>query len=146
MCSGIPVKGVVVDEGEQETTNRRIAELTAKQVVASVTRKAIDVPHISEVAGAVLSKLGGATGFADKFVNTVNGILEENPNSRLALTALTEVSKLVRESTVMRETAPDVRNISDKDLEDELTRFMQAKLADGSVQLAVSEQQDNGAG
>lgn len=132
ICSATPTRGE-----EKQLLKKRVAVLAAKQMLAALTRKQIDVPHTSELAAAVVQKIGGLDVLAERYVEVVNAILEEDPSSRKSLSAVEGLAKMIRDSTVMRETAPDVHNLSDEDLEQELQILFQQTLARGDIVLEV---------
>ena len=102
-----------------------------------MTRNAINVPHTSELAAAVMKRFGGIEKFADKYFEVVDAILEKDPSTRLALSAVDGVAKMIRDSTVMRETAPDVNNLSDEELELEFQRMIEQKLESQKIVLEL---------
>jgi hypothetical protein len=136
LCSGKPDS-----EDDRAVTKRKVARLAARQVLASLTRSQIDVPHTSELAAAVVERIGGVDKLADKYMEVVNAILEKDPSTRLALSAVDGIAKMIRDSTVMRETAPDVNNLSDDELEQEISTLLEQRLGSGDIVLEI-EQQD----
>ena len=134
---GPPVKRSAPNE---EQHKKRVANLVCRQVMSSLTRNAIDVPHTSELAAAVMKRFGGIEKFADKYFAVVDAILERDPSTRLALSAVDGVAKMIRDSTVMRETAPDVKNLSDEELETEFQRMIEQKLMSGDIVLELQSE------
>ncbi len=80
----------------------------------------IDVPHISELAGHLIKKLGGVEQLAELWVTTINAIQDQKPASKLALESLLSVARLVETSTAYRESAPDMAAMTDADIQEEL--------------------------
>lgn len=121
--------------GEATNIREKATKLAAKQVMANLTRDSIDVPHTSELAAAMIKRFHGLDGFADAYFEVVSRIISEDPGSRLALKAMENMSKLIKESTIMRDTAPDVKSVSDEELEIELRRIIEKGVIDGRIDL-----------
>jgi hypothetical protein len=89
------------------------------------------------LAAAVVDKMGGVDKLAERYVEVVNSILKEDPATRLALNAVEGVARLVRDSTIMRETAPDVNNVSTEELEKELQALINRSIDKGDIRLEI---------
>jgi hypothetical protein len=118
-------------EGE-EARARKAAEREAglRGLVQQVRATKLDVPHISEYLEAVLQKLGGVQVLASMHVDQIEMLLELRPGSAGAVKALTDISKLILASTEHRQSAPDLAQITDDQLNELLVQQLAGRLAE----------------
>jgi hypothetical protein len=114
---------------EQRTEKEKQAKDAAiRKLVSAAKGNEIDVPHISEVAGAVVKKLGGLEVFAQAFADDIGRIrqlvYEGKQTPRVLLDADRAVFNLIVASTEHRSTAPDVEQMSIEELQLEVALIM----------------------
>ena len=134
-CLPVTLHRPIPDEPVSDAKKRHVAKSAAKQVLSTLTRDAIDVPHTSQLAEKIIEGLGGLDGYTAMYVQLIEKIMEESPGSRLALEAMKSVQKLLRDSTILRDTAPDVENVSDEQLQDALEQLVLRKMNQGKLSL-----------
>lgn len=105
-----------------------------KQLVRGQTVEHIEVPHTSELASLVVENLGGAAGFARMISDSTKAAYDLNPAGKQAYEWAKLSVNLVIRSTEQRETAPDVAQMNEEELNTELTSMI-AKLLDNNPDL-----------
>jgi hypothetical protein len=117
---------------KEEGIERAIGEFSA-----SLRGTKIDVPHISEVAAVVIKKLGGLEKFSDIWVENFNKVTTDSKGKKVALDAISAISKLIQISTEHRQTAPDLASMTDEELDRESRRMMFAQIQESPELLAA---------
>lgn len=91
-----------------------------KQLVSGKVVEQIEVPHTSELASHVVKGFGGVEGLAEMYVNAAKASYAENPTSKVTLEWMKVTKDLVVKSTEQRESAPDVAQMDEDELNNEL--------------------------
>ena len=133
-CSSCLVADRVKDARREERTSTA-AVLAAKQLLAGVKRRKIDVPHTSELAEALDIRWGGVKAFADSLYEDLQFTIKNSPGTRLSMDAHKVYIDLIKVSTEHRETAPDVGNVTDAELEDEVITILHQAITKGHINL-----------
>lgn len=126
------------ETARKRAANQRKAELAnlaAKQIMASVTRKQVNVPHLCEIAESIAKEFGGVDAFCKSWYYSISCALQSDPGSQRVIRAHEAIAKLIGESTKLRDTSPDVQNLSDEDLETELSSLLTEKILSGKIDL-----------
>lgn len=84
----------------------------------------IEVPHTSEMASAIVKNLGGLEGLAQMYTDAMQASYASDPTSKVTLEYFKLTAGIITKSTDQRETAPDVAQMSDEDLNVELTAMI----------------------
>lgn len=107
-----------------------ITTVTAKRT-PKPRRKRIEAPHISELCEVMIAKFGGVETFCKDWHEQIQEAIDKAPGSQKVLDAYGRIANLVEASTKMRLTAPDVFDMSDEELEEEIqfqvVKVMQSK-------------------
>lgn len=74
------------------------------------------VPHLMELYAEMTHTIGGARAWAEMWYRQLQQAMLRNPGSKTVLDALKWYAELSQAALTMRDTAPDVANLSDKDL------------------------------
>lgn len=98
-------------------------ELVKKLVTGRATPQ-IEVPHTSELAAELVKNLDGLSGLGKMATDAMKAAYAFDPTSKVSLEWMKLVSGLVVKSTDQRETAPDVPNMSEEELNNELTAMI----------------------
>lgn len=105
-----------------------------KQLVSGKAVQEIEVPHTSELASHIVKGFGGVEGLAEMFVTAARASYDTNPTSKVTLEWMKVTKDLVVKSTEQRESAPDVANLDEEELNNEL-HVMIGRLLDKNPQL-----------
>ena len=89
----------------------------------------VEAPHVAEYTQKLIEKFGSLDKIVDMHHSVVNALVKDNPGSKTAIDAVNGLVKLMELSTKYRDSAPDVDDLDDKDIEEELSRLMLARLA-----------------
>lgn len=95
-----------------------------KLVVAELQGTKINVPHISELAAEMIRQLGGLEQFCILWKHHIECIMVSDPSSNRLTTNLKAIAHMISESTKERLTAPDVNQLTEADMEAELSRLV----------------------
>lgn len=106
--------------GKKRAKSRQAVNGLVKQLKTA----RIEVPHISELASGIIQRFGGLDRFCERWLMQIETTLALNPASRAAMDCFRDVSHLVVQSTVNRQTAPDVQELSDEEMAQELNGHM----------------------
>lgn len=101
-----------------------------KGLVQQVRQSKLNAPHISEYLDVVLRKLGGVEVLATMQVDQIEMLLEMRPGSPAAVNSLKDVVKLIVASTQHRDSAPDLAQITDEQLNELLVNQITTRLAE----------------
>lgn len=118
----------------QKVENKLITRL-----MAAANKEMIDVPHITELCAEMYSQFGGLKQFSEKWMAVINEACDstdsKNPRFlKMALDSFLSIAKLTLASTEHRQTAPDVFDLSQEDV--------QAELEEISIRLAKLPSED----
>ena len=89
----------------------------------------VEAPHVAEYCAKLIDKFGSLDKIVDMHHTVLNALVKDNPASKTALDAVNGLVRLMELSTKYRDTAPDVDDLDDKEIEEELSRLMLARLA-----------------
>lgn len=113
-----------IEAGKHENNLKKAAKEILKGFAGAMTSNKIEVPHTSELAAAIVQLHGGVGGVADFIYTQGKTAADENPGSRLSLEYCKMLTGLVVKSTDQRQTAPDVANLSDEEIEHHIEQHM----------------------
>lgn len=102
----------------------KIATKTGIADLATISRQKIDSPHISQLCESLVAQFGGLQAFTQFYYSQIQAAAAENPGGRQVLEACKTVIGLVNQSTEHRQSAPDVVDMTDEELERERTRLL----------------------
>ena len=117
-CQRCRVKTLTRKE-KQKARADLAAKQWAKKMLGLVHGRNVDVPHISDLAAAVLEEWGGLQKFAKDTTDSIRGIIENNKGKRLELDAYKTIIHLVREASI-QEDQRGGSDMTDEELEKEL--------------------------
>lgn len=100
--------------------------------------RTIKAPHISELCEEMIEQFGSLKDMAKAWKQQIDAACANRPGGKTALDAFGALSHLVRESTVLRGSAPDVENLSEEDIEREMTELVGRMLAADNENLLES--------
>ena len=91
-----------------------------KEMIRAAKVDAIDAPHITQVCAGVIRELGGLDRFCVDLVEDYRDARERAPGSAVVMRFGEGIIKLVRDSSAMRDTAPDAISLSEDELAAEM--------------------------
>jgi hypothetical protein len=94
-----------------------------KQLIKASSSPTIDAPHISELAAGVVRHLKGLDEVCRLWAEQIMEACSKKKGSQTALHAFMGLARLIRESTELRGTAPDVNLLSNVDLHKEIMQL-----------------------
>lgn len=112
-----------------EEKKAALREEGLKGLVQQLRQAKIDAPHISEYVATLVKKLGGIDVLAQTQVDQIEMLLELKPGSTAAVNAIERVVKLIVASTENRDSAPDLAQITDEQLNELLLNQVTMRLA-----------------
>ena len=89
----------------------------------------VEAPHVAEYTQKLIEKFGSLDKIVDMHHTVVTSLVRENPGSKTAIDAVNGLVKLMELSTKYRDSAPDVDDLDDNEIEEELSKLMLARLA-----------------
>lgn len=113
-----------IEAGQHENNLKKASKEILKGFAEALTSKKIEVPHTSELAAAIVGLHGGVGGVADFIYTQGKTAADERPGSRLSLEYCKMLTGLVVKSTEQRQTAPDVANLPDEEIERQIEQHM----------------------
>lgn len=119
--------GECIEIGDRQA-ERAIARRKARDVFRDIIRQnrseRIDAPHISEACAMMVKELGGLQQFCADLVEDYMDARERSPGSATLLKFGTDIFRLVRDSSALRDTAPDAVNMTDEELAGEVLALL----------------------
>jgi len=94
----------------------------------------VEAPHVAEYCAKLIEKFGSLDKIVDMHHTVLMTLVKENPGSKTAIDAMNGLVRLMELSTKYRDTAPDIDDLEDEEIEEELSRLMLARLS-GEPQL-----------
>jgi hypothetical protein len=94
----------------------------------------VDAPHVAEYCAKLIEKFGSLDKIVDMHHKVLTSLVDDNPGSKTAIDAMNGLVRLMELSTKYRDSAPDIEDLDDKEIEEELSRLMLARLS-GEPQL-----------
>ena len=89
----------------------------------------VDAPHVAEYCAKLIEKFGSLDKIVDMHHTVLTSLVRDNPGSKTAIDAMNGLVRLMELSTKYRDSAPDVEDLDDGDIQEELSRLMLARLA-----------------
>lgn len=105
--------------GDPSITGRKVPELQS--------------PHITEFTDVLVRKMGGLERLVDQQIAQLRRAEADAPGSKRVLEAYRQITNLVKESTIHRQSAPDVTSLSDAELELERVQIILQLIAEDST-------------
>jgi len=102
----------------------RIKQDLAQKMVNSLRGNEIKAPHISELCDVMIEKLGGLGEFATFYAEQIQFAAEDKPGGKAVLDACRSVTALIELSTKHRGSAPDMADLTDRDIAVALGKLM----------------------
>ena len=99
---------------------RSKAKEAFKEIIRSSRADRIEAPHISEVCATMIKELGGLHKFCADLVEDYMDARERSPGSSTLLRFGVDIFRLARDSSALRDTAPDAVNMTDEELAGEV--------------------------
>ena len=93
-----------------------------------------DAPHVAEYCSKLIEKFGSLDKIVDMHHTVLTSLVDNNPGSKTAIDAMNGLVRLMELSTKYRDSAPDIEDLDDQEIEEELSKLMLARLA-GEPQL-----------
>jgi hypothetical protein len=108
----------------EKAAARKRAKDAFRDMIASQRKEHIDAPHISEVCAAMIRELGGLDRFCAGLVEDYLDARERSPGSSTLLRFGTDIFRLARDSSSLRDSAPDAVNMTDEELASEVLALL----------------------
>ena len=89
----------------------------------------VDAPHVADYCGKLIEKFGSLDKIVEMHHAVLATLVKNNPGSKTAIDAMNGLVRLMELSTKYRDSAPDVEDLDDREIEEELSRLMLARLA-----------------
>ena len=89
----------------------------------------VEAPHVAEYTQKLIEKFGSLDEIVSMHHRVINSLVRDNPGSKTAIDAVNGLVRLMELSTNYRDSAPDVDDLEYKEIEEELSRLMLARLA-----------------
>lgn len=103
---------------------RQKAKEAFREIIHSNRADRIEAPHISEVCATMIKELGGLQRFCAGLVEDYMDARERSPGSGTLLRFGVDIFRLARDSSALRDTAPDAVNMTDEELAGEMLSIM----------------------
>ena len=116
-------------DAKKKRLNSALSEFTAM-----LRGTQVEAPHVAEYCAKLIEKFGSLDKIVDMHHSVLTALVRDNPGSKTAIDAMNGLVRLMELSTKYRDSAPDIEDLDDKDIEEELSRLMLARLA-GEPQL-----------
>ncbi len=89
----------------------------------------VEAPHVAEYTQKLIEKFGSLDRIVEMHHTVITSLVRDNPGSKTAIDAVNGLVRLMELSTKYRDSAPDVDDLQDNEIEEELSRLMLARLA-----------------
>ena len=89
----------------------------------------VEAPHVAEYCSTLVEKFGNLDNIVNMHHTVITTLVKDNPGSKTAIDAVNGLVKLMELSTKYRDSAPDVDDLEDREIEEELSRLMLARLS-----------------
>ena len=89
----------------------------------------VEAPHVAEYCSKLIEKFGSLDNIVDMHHTVVTSLVNDTPGSKTAIDAVNGLVRLMELSTKYRDSAPDVDDLEDREIEEELSRLMLARLS-----------------
>lgn len=89
----------------------------------------VEAPHVAEYCSKLIEKFGSLDRIVEMHHTVITSLVNDNPGSKTAIDAVNGLVRLMELSTKYRDSAPDIDDLEDNEIEEELSRLMLARLA-----------------
>jgi len=114
----------------EHAESREKARKVFREMIAGSRPDAILAPHISEVCAGVVRELGGLERFCEELVEDYRDARERSPGSATVILFGETILRLVRDSSTLRESAPDAVNLTEEELAGEVLALFERVVRD----------------
>lgn len=125
---------------DANTAQKRFARIESgffKQLAAQICGKKLNVPHVSEVGASILDQFGTLEEFCRRWAEQV----ELAPDgSKTKLDGYRAFYQIFHDSTLNRETAPDVADMTPEQMEQELRGLMAQFAAEAGFKVYTEDE------
>lgn len=94
----------------------------------------VEAPHVAEYCAKLIESFGSLDKIVEMHHTVLDSLVKDNPGSKTAIDAMNGLVRLMELSTKYRDSAPDIEDLDDTEIEEELSKLMLARLA-GEPQL-----------
>ena len=94
----------------------------------------VEAPHVAEYCAKLIEKFGDLDEIVTMHHTVLTSLVRQNPGSKTAIDAMNGLVRLMELSTKYRDSAPDIEDLDDNEIEEELSKLMLARLV-GEPQL-----------
>ena len=112
------------DESKKKRLRSALTEFTAM-----LRGTQVEAPHVAEYCSKLVEKFGSLDEIVDMHHMVITTLVKEQPGSKTAIDAVNGLVKLMELSTKYRDSAPDIEDLDDNEIEEELSKLMLARLA-----------------
>lgn len=91
-----------------------------RAAVARMRGESIKAPHVSELWAEMVGEWGGLTKFVREYKAQVDAAIVKGAGTKTVLDAFKSITQLSVHSSNLRGTAPDMANLTDEDIENQL--------------------------
>tara|TARA_R110000824_G_C15204300_1_gene675996 strand:+ start:2012 stop:2545 length:534 start_codon:yes stop_codon:yes gene_type:complete len=116
-----------------ETKKKRLRSALS-EFTAMLRGTQVDAPHVAEYCSKLIEKFGSLDKIVDMHHTVLTSLIDSNPGGKTAIDAMNGLVRLMELSTKYRDSAPDIEDLDDQEIEEELSKLMLARLA-GEPQL-----------
>ena len=88
----------------------------------------VEAPHVAEYCAKLIEKFGNLDEIVTMHHTVLTSLVRENPGSKTAIDAMNGLVRLMELSTKYRDSAPDIEDLDDNEIEEELSKLMLARL------------------
>ena len=88
----------------------------------------VEAPHVAEYCAKLIEKFGSLDEIVSMHHGVLTSLVKENPGSKTAIDAMNGLVRLMELSTKYRDSAPDIEDLDDNEIEEELSKLMLARL------------------
>tara|TARA_R100000458_G_scaffold57413_1_gene63596 strand:+ start:1265 stop:1849 length:585 start_codon:yes stop_codon:yes gene_type:complete len=88
----------------------------------------VEAPHVAEYCAKLIEKFGSLDKIVEMHHSVLTALVRDNPGSKTAIDAMNGLVRLMELSTKYRDSAPDIEDLDDSEIEEELSRLMLARL------------------
>lgn len=88
----------------------------------------VEAPHVAEYCAKLIEKFGSLDEIVTMHHSVLTSLVRDNPGSKTAIDAMNGLVRLMELSTKYRDSAPDIEDLDDNEIEEELSKLMLARL------------------
>lgn len=116
-------------EAKQKRLRSALSEFTAM-----LRGTQVEAPHVAEYCSKLIERFGSLDKIVEMHHSVLTTLVKDNPGGKTAIDAMNGLVRLMELSTKYRDSAPDIDDLEDSEIEEELSKLMLARLA-GEPQL-----------